>query len=97
MSFTVKYRSFEAAVPSRYDPLAQRPIPVEQLHGPYAMVCQGHEGGDVAVYCHDEHGDCRITFGPWLPPERTELGDPIPRPTVYVMNAAGATVAKYDL
>lgn len=92
--FTVKYQSFQPCAmqqegaPTFYDKL-------EQVHGPFEFVSQEMIEGMIVVYAHREGGAPGMTFGPFQPPET--IGEKPPRPTVWVMNASGATVAKYDL
>lgn len=91
--FTIKYRSHvpadtqQAGVPIAYDT-------VEQLSGPYHLISQEVEKGSIVVYAHDIHGNSQCTFGPHVWSET--LSGP-PRPTLWVMNENGATVARYDL
>lgn len=92
--FTIKYRQFQIASeqpcegPTNYDA-------VESLHGPYADVFQNFDDGGMVVYAHDEHGDCKMTFGPCCGSD--VVADMPPRPTLWVMNPTGATVATYRL
>lgn len=92
--FTIKYRTFQPCAcqqegaPTSYDE-------VEQIHGPFELICQSVEDGYKVVHAHRSEESPGTTFGPWLPPETAE--DHMPRPTIWVMNDRGATVAKYDL
>lgn len=94
--FTIKYRSHRLA-DAQDSETYPRFVAHEQISGPYAFVSQEIENGRAVVYCHDEHGDSRLMLGPWVPAGPADGIPEGPRPTVYVMNASGATVAKYDL
>lgn len=89
--FTIKYRTLhpsdsqQTEGPTHYDSC-------EQLHGPFTFVSQERESGYPVVYAHN--GDAPgMTFGPI----KTAGSNESMRPTLWVMNEAGATVAKYDL
>lgn len=94
--FTIKYRTFAPVEPLQQDLRAGAPPrafqPSEQLHGPFLFVSQEHENGYVTVHCHSDDAGPGFSFGPC-----TDLPSDCPRPTVWVMNEHGATVAKYDL
>lgn len=91
--FTVKYQTYQMAAaqqtgsPIHYDRC-------EQIHGPFGLVSQEMKDGYTVVYAHrgDEPG---MTFGPILDPD--VAGHEMPRPTLWVMNESGATVATYRL
>lgn len=95
--FTIKYR---------YYTLTQQPQGVEficydeneSMHGPYDVISKGMENGYPTVQGIPEPGpNLPMTFGPFTPPSDSPHPEKHPRPTVWVMNEAGATVAKYDL
>jgi hypothetical protein len=97
VSITVKYRYYSLAAaqpeqgPRNYDEC-------EQIHGPYAYVEKAMVDGYPVIYCHHENGDPAMTFGPIKVDDIGVAGErPMPRPTVYVMNYYGATIAKYEL
>ena len=94
MAFTVKYQRY---VPAAAQP-ADGPVfysPIQSIDGPFTSIHQEYKDGLLVVYAHrgDELG---MTYGPVFgtdaPPERQP-----PRPTLWVMNDQGQTVAKYDL
>jgi hypothetical protein len=98
-SLTVKYRSYQLAAaqqsggPLHYDE-------IEQIHGPFAFVSKEMDDGYPVVHCHLDNGDPGLTLGPCRLGDMEEAaGGPQapPRPTVWVMNYYGATIAKYDL
>lgn len=102
MSFTIKYR--------RYNPSAQQPGPdvvaprffydaQETIDGPFAFVSQEMVDGYVVVYAHRSYDETPgMTYGPCKSGgDRGTIEGDAPRPTLWVMNEAGATVAKYDL
>lgn len=89
--FTIKYRSYQPASKQPCDGYVDY-TSREEVTGPYSHVTQDVDENDQLII-NAANGDIRIMFGPWLPPE----GDRTPRPTVWVMNESGATVAKYDL
>lgn len=89
--FTVKYRSYSMAPaqctegPTNYDEN-------EQLHGPFTLISREQDlNGYAVIYAHNGD-DPGMVFGPI---QADEAGKP--RPILWVMNDAGATVAKYDL
>lgn len=99
-SITVKYRSYElgpkqcSGGPPLYDEH-------EQIHGPFEFVSKEMKDGYPVVHCHLDGGQPGITFGPIRSAgddaaAGTDTYQP-PRPTVWVMNYYGATIAKYDL
>ena len=90
--FTIKYRQFIPSAkqngegPTFYDK-------TEQISGPYEFVSQEQSGdGFTVIHAHREGGAPGCTFGP-IP----QLRGDTPRPTLWVMNENGSTVAKYDL
>jgi hypothetical protein len=90
--FTIKYRFYNLAAqqptegPQFYDQC-------ESCHGPFEVVSQERSDGYIVVHGIDPAGQ-PMTFGPYNPPDQVASA---PRPIVWVMNEAGATVAKYDL
>lgn len=68
-------------------------VPAENIVGPFANVSQRYEDGYLVVTGH-YHGDDTpgVSFGPW-----SGLSNDCPRPTVWVMNENGATVATYQM
>jgi hypothetical protein len=50
----------------------------------------------MVVHAHREGGAPGCTWGPVPHEDRAPGTQPAPRPTLYVMNESGATVAKYD-
>jgi hypothetical protein len=91
--FTIKYRTYCLSHaqpqdgPACYDEH-------EMIEGPFELISkEADENGDVVVYAHKDAGTPGITFGPHLVDKEARA----PRPTLWVMNAQGATVAKYDL
>lgn len=94
--FTIKYRCYDRAPaqpaegPTNYNEN-------EQLHGPFDVISKEQdEDGYTLVHGHypGELSPC-MTFGPFKPPETA--GEYHPRPTLWVMNESGATVARYDI
>lgn len=93
--FTLKYRFYVPADqqpvdgPAHYDQC-------ESCHGPYECVSQERQKGYIVVHGIDSSGQ-PMTFGPHKSEPRAtgDLGEP--RPIVWVMNATGATIARYDL
>jgi hypothetical protein len=89
--FTIKYRYFILANeqpeggPPNYDEN-------EMLYGPFSLVEQGRDKGFIIVTGYDDSEEGNETFGPF----NTDVSGH-PRPTLWVMNESGATVAKYDL
>jgi hypothetical protein len=95
--FTIKYRSFVPAATQNAEPGSPTLYDcVEQISGGYDFVSQEIEDGYMVVHAH-RGGDPGMTFGPCKGVDRKAGEAPPPRPTVYVMNDTGATVAKYDL
>lgn len=92
MAFTVKYRMFEVSglQPADGPPLFR---PVELLDGPFHHISQSWEDGRMVVHCHRDEVSPGMPYGPVIHAE----ADDRPRPTLWVMNEQGATVAKYDL
>lgn len=64
----------------------------EMIDGPYESVSTRYEGHDLTVYCRRNELHPGMTYGPI-----GETENNFPRPTLWVMNAQGATIAKYDL
>jgi hypothetical protein len=93
--FTIKYRSYSL---SQNQPPADCIAPTafydehELIDGPFAMVSKELEDGYTVVHAHRDHNALGMSFGPV---KAGAAGQP--RPTLWVMNEAGATVAKYDL
>lgn len=93
--FTVKYR--------RFQPCSQQPIDgptfydkVESIAGPFEHISQEYVDGLAVVYAHREGGAPGMTYGP-VQADQGPPGTNAPRPTLWVMNDSGATVATYDL
>jgi hypothetical protein len=92
--FTIKYRTYSVSriqngapnSPTMYDEN-------EQIHGPFELVSKEQdENGFTVVHCHRAGDAPGMTFDPL----RTDAAGQ-PQSTLWVMNEAGATVAKYDL
>ena len=94
--FTVKYRSYCL---SAKQPPADCTAPSafydehELIDGPFAMVSKEMDDGWTVIHAHRDHNSPGMTFGPC----KNDADAGWPRPTLWVMNEAGATVAKYDL
>lgn len=94
--FTIKYRSYVLSATQNADMTAPRCFDqVEQIHGPFQLVSQEMDDGYTVVYAHRHESELGYTFGPINGPD--EGPETPPRPTVWVMNDHGATVARYDL
>ena len=97
--FTIKYRSYS---PSDVQQGGGFPCydQNEQLHGPFDLISQEMVQGRLVVYAH-RGAEPGMSFGPWVGAEIPAPSDTpqsaAPRPTLWVMNESGATVAKYDL
>lgn len=95
MSFTIKQSMFAVR-----DPLPGHVLgsiePIDTIAGPFSYVSVRLEDGCQVVTGHYASGEPGWTFGPFGGPE-PDCGLEIPRPTIWVMNEAGATVAKYTL
>ena len=89
--FTVKYRQFTLA-PAQQADAPMMYSQVESIDGPFDRISQEHTIHGMVVYAYRGDGELHMTYGPCL----NGREDP-PRPTVWVMNEMGATVAKYDL
>lgn len=92
--FTIKYRTYSLSrtqdaaegAPHYYDEN-------EQIHGPFELISKEQdESGYTLVHAHRETSAPGMTFGPI---HADEAGKP--RPTLWVMNEQGSTIAKYDL
>jgi hypothetical protein len=95
--FTTKYRYYEPA-PAPADCTSGGFTPCERIDGPYAAVSARYEGGYQTVYCDLGDQAPGMTFGPVLTGDTdNEAPRNFPRPTLWVMNAQGATVATYHL
>jgi hypothetical protein len=91
--FTIKYRSYSLSRTQNEDESAPRCYDEHELiDGPFATVSKEIEDGFVVVHAHRDHNSPGMTFGPIRAGEAGQ-----PRATLWVMNEAGATVAKYDL
>jgi hypothetical protein len=95
--FTIKYRTFPL---TEIQPPPNSASPAcysehELIDGPFAMVSKEMDDGYVVVHAHRDFTAPGMTFGPHKAQEAA--GSPGPRPTLWVMNEHGATVAKYDL
>jgi hypothetical protein len=95
--FTIKYQTFSLSPTQPADAPGSFYDRSEQIHGPFAMVSQEYKEGYSVVYCHRTEDALGMTFGPFIPPEQGDGGSRHPRPTLWVMNEQGATIAKYDL
>lgn len=103
--FTIKYRYFEpgslvAPKPGSDCHAPGRPTytEAERIDGPYVSVSQRWENGYAIVTA--DRGDVSpgMTYGPIINSgDEVEPNMPYPRPTLWVMNDRGATIAKYDL
>lgn len=96
--FTIKYCAFNPSATQCVD--QDSPVfydRVEQLSGPYDHISQEYVDGYMVVYAHRDGGGLGMTYGPIKAPDVEPGKQPAPRPTLYVMNESGATVAKYDL
>ncbi len=89
--FTIKYRYYELCAPAPDTPAPQY-SQCERLDGPYESVSTRYENGELTVYCSRNELSPGMTYGPI-----GETANDFPRPTLWVMNAQGATIAKYDL
>jgi hypothetical protein len=93
--FTTKYRSYNL---SSNQPPPDCVAPKhfydehEMIEGPFVQVSKEMVDGYVVVYAHRDFNSPGMTFGP----VQNYAADQ-PRPTLWVMNESGATVAKYDL
>lgn len=96
MSYTVKYRCYNPCAtqpqegPTHYDQN-------EQIHGPFTFVSQEMQDGLMVVHAHRGEEAIGMMFGPHRIGDLAAGQEPPPRPSVWVMNESGATVAKYDL
>jgi hypothetical protein len=91
--FTIKYRSYTLSAKQSSDgPFYDEH---ELIDGPFAMISKEMDDGYPVVYAHRDHNAPGTAFGPVQIPETA--GQRQPRPTLWVMNESGATVAKYDL
>lgn len=90
--FTIKYRLYQLSPeqpdrgPTQYDE-------IEQVFGGFGFVSKEMEDGWPVVNAHGAHGSPAMTFRTMNP----ENDRTMPRPKLWVMNEAGATVATYDL
>jgi hypothetical protein len=64
----------------------------EMIEGPFVQISKEMSQGYVVVHAHRSFDAPGMTFGPVIAEEAGK-----PRPILWVMNEAGATVAKYDL
>lgn len=91
--FTIKYRTYDRSRtqpvdgPTFYDEN-------EQIHGPFDFVSREVDENNMTVVHAHRGAEPGMTFGPLKLPE--VAGEKLPRPMLWVMNASGATVAKYD-
>lgn len=94
--FTIKYRFYTLAQPVAGE-TANFYDECESCHGPFEVISQGRENGYITVSGIPTPGNLPMTFGPFVPP--LDAPDPSrhPRPTIWVMNEGGATIARYDL
>lgn len=102
--FTIKYRYFMPATEPGEGVTQARVIPGswiehEQVWGPFEFVTKEADvHGNPMIYGHYQpapgtSGGLPMTFGPI---QGAGDGEPS-RPTAWVMNEQGATIAKYDL
>lgn len=90
--FTIKYRHFRPSVlQDESDPIT-RYDSIELIDGPFDLVSQEMDDGYLVVHGHRGENMLGTTFGPV---KEDDAGRP--RPTVWVMNEAGATVSTYRL
>lgn len=91
--FTIKYRSYQLS--KLQDSNGPYFDEIEQLSGPYAHICKDIKNNAPIIYAHENlESPATCTFGPVVYDE--DATHP-PRPTVFVMNERGATVASYRL
>lgn len=92
--FTLKYRSYSLAKVQPPADCTSGPFYDEHelIDGPFAMISKEMDDGYIVIHAHRDHNSPGMTFGPV---KADEAGKP--RPTLWVMNEQGATVAKYDL
>lgn len=99
--FTTKYRYYEPA-PTPPDCISGGFTPCERIDGPYGSVSARWEGGRQIVYCDCGEANPGMTFGPINNDEPCTIAEAekqrnFPRPTLWVMNAQGSTIATYHL
>ncbi len=92
--FTIKYRRYNLAAKQCTEASTPFFDPVETIDGPFAQINQEYESGYMVVYAHRSDGELGMSYGP-----NNGIDGPQspPRPTLWIMNEHGATVAKYDL
>lgn len=96
--FTVKYRQWNPAPDTAQNAIPGSWVSTEQLWGPFEFVSAENRDNGLEIYGYYKgyhNGDERglpMTFGPFINQQEGQ-----PRPTLWVMNEAGATVAKYEL
>ncbi len=97
--FTLKYRMHEVTneqLPADCEAPKYASLPIEQIHGPFDEVSQSWQDRRMVVHANRHDGEPGMTFGPII----TVADEPafyVPRPTLWVMNESGATVATYHL
>lgn len=69
----------------------------DRIDGPYESIATRYEDGYLTVYASRNYLQPGMTYGPVIGPELPPGTPQGPRPTLWVMNEAGATIAKYDL
>lgn len=89
--FTIKYRTYNPS-PKQDGGTTCFYDQCELIDGPFALVSQEMDDGYIVVHAHRDHEAPGTMFGPVRADEAGK-----PRPTLWVMNEQGATVAKYDL
>jgi hypothetical protein len=97
--FTTKYISFQLSPLQSSDETDPRFYDrCETIDGPWSYISQSYddETRGMVVHAHREGGAPGCTWGPVPHEDRAPGTQPAPRPTLYVMNESGATVAKYD-
>jgi hypothetical protein len=95
MMFTIKYRFY--ALSPLQSPEGPFYDQCESCHGPFETVSQERDANNCIVVHGIDPAGQPMTFGAVARDEQRVAGQPPPRPVVWVMNDAGATIAKYDL
>lgn len=97
--FTVKYRTYSLAPTQNSDLSAPRCYSeTELIYGPFELISKEQdEDGYTVIHAHRAGGDPGLTLKHCEHADQAAGQPPAPRSTAWVMNANGATVAKYDL
>jgi hypothetical protein len=90
--YTMKYRYYARSNTQPADASHTAYDEFEMIQGPFSYVSAEWDDGWRVVHAHRNDTEPGYTFGPV---KDAAAGQP--RPTLYVMNDHGATVAKYDL